>query len=233
VPIDAFAYEGYRLKSVAAIVNNLSSDMAATTPPAELLNWRRAWLRRLVASKQAIDRRRLDAVGTEGAAAPFDAGVLDQEWSEIAKNVDLGQLVQELSTRRQASDQPGELWDQVHADGGTFTRFLVHRDGPAPRVRMIRTGQAGLLERLGACAGIVLMTSLTLAASRRGIPVELMRRWPHVLGAAAGIAWWLWLSPSILGCLIVAASMAAAVRPQLRPARESASAIAQLGSLKR
>jgi hypothetical protein len=233
VPIDAFAYEGYRLKSIAAIVNNLSSDMAATTPPAELLNWRRAWLRRLVSSKHSLDRRRLDAAGDHDGPAPFDAGVLEQEWSQISQNLDLSPLLGQLSAQSPIFDQSSELWDQVHARDATATRFLVHRDGPAPRARMIRTGEAGLLDRLGACGVIVLASSLLLAAARRGIPVELARRWPHVLGVAAGIAWWLWLSPSIVGCLIVAASVAAALRPQLRPAREPVSAITQLGSLKR
>jgi hypothetical protein len=232
VPIDASAYESYRLKSIAAIVNNLPSDMAATTPSAELLNWRRKWVRRLVLAKKSLDRRNLDAAATHDSPAPLEAGVFDQEWSEVARSPEMNRLVQQLSAERQIADQPGELWNRVQADGATATRFLVHRGGPAPRVRNIRVGEAGLLGRFGAGAVIALATLLLLAAWRRGMPFELVRRWPHVLTAAAGICWWLWLAPSAVGWLLIAASLAAAFRPRLGPAREPASAMAPLGPLK-
>ena len=37
-----------------------------------------------------------------------------------------------------------------------------------------------------------------------------LRRFPYLAGVAAGLAWWLLLRPSALGCLIVVASLAAA-----------------------
>jgi hypothetical protein len=52
---------------------------------------------------------------------------------------------------------------------------------------------------------------LLLLGLRRGRLVEWFTRWPHAIGVAAGLAWWLWLSPSILGWGIVLVSLAASL----------------------
>ena len=39
-----------------------------------------------------------------------------------------------------------------------------------------------------------------------------LARWPHAPGVVLGLAWWLWLSPSVLGLVIALASVLAAVR---------------------
>jgi hypothetical protein len=48
--------------------------------------------------------------------------------------------------------------------------------------------------------------------TRRRRAADLPWRWPHALGVAAGLFYWLYLSPSIVGWLIVAASLATALR---------------------
>jgi hypothetical protein len=225
--IDAIAYEGYRLKSIASLVGDLSGDMAATTPAAELADWRRKWARRLASAKSALDRRkRMAGDSSEEATA------LEQEWSQLAARAGLTELVREVERERPAPDQPAELWDRIGAASGASRRYLVHRNGAAPRFRSFRIGADGFWQRCGAAAVIALVTLLLMAASRRGMLVELVRRWPQAVIVAAGICWWLWLSPSLAGWLLVALGLVAVFRSPRAASREASSTLAPIGAFK-
>ena len=71
-------------------------------------------------------------------------------------------------------------------------------------------------------AAFVLLLGL---AFHRGLLGELFRRWPHLICVAVGLAWWLWLWPSIFGLLIVAAGMASLLRGGWKPSRKPGSQI--------
>lgn len=225
--IDALEAERHRLRSIAALADNLSSDTAATTPPAELENWRRIWARRLALLKTAIDRQQQLASGQ--SLANDDLDKVDDEWAEAAKNLGMTPLAAQILAEKPVPDQPAELWEQTHAGGGSVTRFFVHRDGQAPQVRYLRAGEAGLLRRFGAALAVALATLVVVAALRSGVVVEFVRRWPYAAGVVAGLAWWLWLSPSILGWLLILTSVAAAFRRPSHSIREPSSAIIAVG----
>lgn len=229
IPIDALAYEGYRLKSIASLVGGLSADMAATLPAAELADWRRSWARRLALAKASLDRRRKLAQAAPESSELRAAAAFDQEWSELTARAGMTDLVRQMEQTPPAFDQPGDLWDRTGAEAGSTNRFLVPRDGLAPRVRSLHLGEAGFWQRCGAAAAVALAALLLALATRRGALVELVRRWPQPAVAAIGVCWWLWLSPSPLGWLLIAASLIAAFRWP-RAAAEPVSAVAPVGA---
>ncbi len=55
--------------------------------------------------------------------------------------------------------------------------------------------------------GLLVAGAWALGRTRRA---QWLTKWPHAAGVVVGLAWWLWLSPSVLGWLIVAVSLAAA-----------------------
>jgi hypothetical protein len=228
--IDSLDTQRYRLRSLAAVVSNLSGDTAATTAPAELENWRRTWARRLTLLKADWDRQRQAFAQRGDATTELDS--LDQEWSEIAKNSELAMLAQELSKQQPSHDQPAELWDQLQSGEGSTTHFVVRQQAAPPQVRFVRAGQSGLLRRLAAAAAVALATLLLVPILRNGMVAEFLRRWPYAAGVAAGLAWWLWLSPSVVGWLLILVSLAAAFRRPRHSVRELGSTIVPLGSLK-
>ena len=229
IAIDAIAYEGYRLKSIASLVSGLSGDMAATIPAVELADWRRKWARRLASAKASLDRRRKMARGKPEAGESRETTALDQEWSEMVARAGMTDLVRQLEQANLAFDQPADLWDRTGVGAGATRHFLVHRAGPGPRVRSLHLGETGFWQRCAAAAAVALATLLLMTAARRGVLVELVRRWPQPAIAAIGICWWLWLSPSLVGWLLIAASLAAAFLWP-RASSEPISAMAPIGS---
>ena len=141
-------------------------------------------------------------------------------------------LAQELSKQQPLHDQPAELWDQLQSGEGSATHFVVRQQAAPPQVRFVRAGQSGLLRRLAAAAAVALAMLLLVAILRNGMVVEFLRRWPFAAGVAAGLAWWLWLSPSVVGWLLILVSLAGAFRRPRQSVREPGSTIVPLSSLK-
>ena len=234
IVIDAFESERFRLRSIAALADNLSSDAAATTPSAELESWRRAWARRLALLHDALKQapRGADRQSADDASTNIEA-----EWGEVAKSLDMTALVRQIQAQHPLPDRFAELWDQAHGDqahgdGGSVTRFLIQRDEPVPQLQYVWTGQSGWLRRLGAAIGLALATLLISSAMRRGVAVEFVRRWPSVAGVVVGLAWWLWLSPSALGWLLILVSLTAGFRRPVHSMPEPGSSIVSFGALK-
>ena len=59
--------------------------------------------------------------------------------------------------------------------------------------------------RLAGIAEFLALIGLAAVLIRRGLLWNWFARWPYVFGAGLGLAWWLWLSPSAVGLLIVLA----------------------------
>lgn len=229
IRIDALESERYRLRSIAALADNLSSDAAATTPSAELENWRRAWARRLVLLQNAMKQAKQ---GANPRFAEDESANIEAEWSEAAKSLGMTRLVRQIQAHGPLPDQIAGFWDRAHANDGSITRFLIQRDEPVPELHYAWTGESGWLRRVGAAVGLALATLLASSVLRRGVAVEFVRRWPPVAGVVAGLAWWLWLSPSVLGWLLILASLAAAFRRPSHSMPEPGSSIVSIGVLK-
>jgi phage shock protein PspC (stress-responsive transcriptional regulator) len=54
--------------------------------------------------------------------------------------------------------------------------------------------------------------AIVLYLLQRGYLAEWLIRWPYAFGVAAGLAWWLWLSPSVIGLAIVAVCVLGSLR---------------------
>ena len=78
------------------------------------------------------------------------------------------------------------------------------------------------LPRLAGIAGFLVAVGLAALLIRRGLLWNWFARWPYVFGVGLGLAWWLWLSPSAVGLLIVLAVLLRRFLPWPRFARPAA-----------
>jgi hypothetical protein len=66
---------------------------------------------------------------------------------------------------------------------------------------------------LGSLLAIFTIAASTIAVMRWPLGREFLCRWPHALAFLAGLAYWAFLWPSIVGLLIAAGSIWLALRP--------------------
>ena len=79
-------------------------------------------------------------------------------------------------------------------------------------VNYARTPAGDLPARLTAAVGLLAAALVLYLVASRGQVGEWLARWPHACGVAVGIAWWLFLAPSVLGLVLVAVSVLGAFR---------------------
>ena len=94
-------------------------------------------------------------------------------------------------------------------------------DGPSDTItlsyRLFRS--KSWLPRMAGVAAFLASLAIAALLLHRGFLWNWFVRVPYVFGVACGLAWWLWLSPSGLGLLIVLAVLAAQFVPWRRNPR--------------
>jgi hypothetical protein len=112
--------------------------------------------------------------------------------------------------------EPGEVWDVGQALRGPPTCCDVRGEMATLVIDYPNADATGFALRL-LVAGVLFAASGLVFVLHRCTPVmDWLVRWPYVTLVAFGLAWWLWLSPSIVGLAIVAVCVVGAVRPRWR-----------------
>ena len=96
-------------------------------------------------------------------------------------------------------------------DQWTYCEF----GGAAPALTVIRyQGNASDFPmRAFVAIAICVIGGLLLRVTKNDSVREFFSRWPYFPGVLIGIIWWLWLTPSVVGWLIVAVFLASSLRP--------------------
>ncbi|HVC97376.1 MAG TPA: hypothetical protein VND64_27085 [Pirellulales bacterium] len=235
-PVEPLAAELYRLQNLDGLLE-LKDELIRTLPSEELANWYRPWARRLLferATVKQLQRQGKTPLGDEGSEADT---ILGDDPALQAKRLGVTSVLESIDPATLVLDQSGNLWDQFSADQasagqGPTTRFLAVRQSPRPaerpeerrptpaQFRLVRSGGDEFTGRSKAAAVVVLASLVLAIVLAIRMPWDACRQWPQVWGVAAGIAWWLWLTPSVLGWAIVAISLWSSWRSSWRPVRE-------------
>jgi hypothetical protein len=215
---DSQPHELSRLKSAAALIESASALPAED--PQETLRWYRPWARRLAAARTALQNRPApDGPAKRSLQKELDA--IDDRQSQIAEQLGVTEVYEHLKRSGPpvaAGTAPQEwsaagLWQRSLARGQAATRCTIPGRSDSITLSYRRGQTTGLPYRLAGAAGLAGLIALAVLGLRRGVLVEWFKRWPQAIGVAAGLAWWLWLSPSILGLGIVLVSLIASLLP--------------------
>jgi hypothetical protein len=214
-----------RLESAAALVK-LPIETASSGD--ELRSWYQVWTGHWSAARDAARRQLLEMPATrETAGLEAELKTLEREQAALATR--LGSTASAATTVE--AREPPDLWSAALARPRTRARSLFNSASATIAVRYPHADSADWWARLVvvlAAIGVVLLVKL---AMRRGLPVaDWLRRWPQPLGVMLGLAWWLWLSPSLLGLLLALVSLVSTWRPALRFRRESPTTVLRLGT---
>ena len=197
--------------------------------PEETDPWYRTWARRWAASCRQVEHERARSRPIEIAETPqADHLPWDRLPAPVAERCRRVDLLGPVSAEPPLSAGLAQLWLGTLDRGAPASRCVAGPESTSIGLRYHRPEGRSVLRRWVAAAGLLGLALLAVLGLRRGIFAPFTCRWPYLLGVIAGLGWWLWLRPSVLGWGIVVVSVAASFRWGWRRPPQSGSAIVTL-----
>jgi hypothetical protein len=212
------------LRSLTAIVERVA-DLPGVEPE-PLARWYRDWAGRWLAGRTSVTRQ-LVWVETESEAASVRTELesLDKRQATASEQLGLAELLAQVAAEAVPREDLGAIWlSTEEARRGVIRHGTASLPEPVA-VAYEEDRSSGTAQRL---AGALMVAVLGVAAAwgtRRGVLPRLLLRWPYGAGAVVGLAWWWWLTPSILGCGLTLVCLAAAAWSHWRQRKRSASMV--------
>ncbi len=200
-----------RLEHHSVLIDRYITAAGDDSP--DTTRWYRRWLRYWAAAHEAarteISRLREE---TERRRARERIDELTQQQRQTAARLDADDALGELLEAGAGTRGLSGPWRAALFQGRSVVGHQVVGGRSEISVDVTPLPATAVLDRLLATAGWAAVLGLWALGLHWGLLKEAFRRWPQALGALAGLAWWVWLSPSALGLLLVTASVATSVR---------------------
>ena len=221
-------HELLRLNGIARLIER-GSNVAAEAPD-EKVRWYRTWIDRFLASRDRLRRYIAEPERADSArTVRRELETTGRRQREIAQRLGTAELLARLSAKTPVAGDPAELWLRTLDRPNPTTQCTLETETGSLFLVYSRADSDPLSHRLAGALGLVLVILVAGVGIGRGLLTNLLCRWPHLLGVVAGLAWWLWLSPSVLGWAIVLVSLVASFRSGWRLPRQHDSTIVHLG----
>jgi hypothetical protein len=196
---DADTLENHLLRRYESITRLLDrgANVAVEQSSQDVERWYLPWSRRLVALHRVIAR---------------SSGNGDSALSELQS---MDEVEQRLKVRPAgtAAVEEREIWNLTMPDTESPVRCtLTGSGGGMLDVQESVPANSDWGVRVVACILIGAASLLVFLLALRGPLGDWLHRWPHAVGVLVGLAWWLWLTPSLLGWGIVLLSVISAIR---------------------
>ena len=223
-PISPWHHELVRLENIAELIASASQAVADSRQ--ETIRWYTCSAARMLVARSALARRMAQAEETQQARSDMaTVRRLESEQSQIAARLGLLDVLGQLTTSGASSGDAAQSWSSLLDRPEGVFRWAFEGEAPVIVVAYRQVECGWLARRLGSASMLAALVLLVGLALHRGLLGELFRRWPHLICVAVGLAWWLWLWPSIFGLVIVAASIASLLRSGWKPSRGPGSQI--------
>ena len=204
--ISATAMEVVRLNQLIDM-NALSAELAAVSQPVSNHDWYLPWQRQYLQARKRLVREEL-----QQGVKPVDSKLpgIDEDKQQV--NEQLG-FVEELPDEELVNPPSlGDMFDALSAGAPTIARFASSGERESLTVQFPGMASDAIGSVVGRWILVVVALGGILFCGRNPGLLDFLGRWPFAWGALGGIAWWLWLSPSIVGVLIMLLSASGALR---------------------
>jgi hypothetical protein len=207
--VDAGVCDEARQASAISLVD-LPVEVVATTSTDDLAAWFRPWVQWVVSRNKrgALEK------AADGDPGVIKSVVLSDNWLRLARRLHAEELLKQIADQQPATDTM-DVWQFVH-QSSPVTRFRWFAANAPRELTLRHDWPGGWPARLWQTAWIGLAVVCALALPRFSVLADVFRRWPHFVGVAIGLLWWLYCQPSVLGWLLVAFSVAASLRSGFR-----------------
>jgi hypothetical protein len=222
--ISSWHHELVRLENITELIASASQVVADNRQ--ETVRWYTCSAARMLAARSALARQMArDGKSQQARSDMATVRRLESKQSQIATRLGLLDVLGQLASATPSSGDAAESWSSLldHPEGVSRWAFKGRTPVIAVAYRQVESGW--LSRRLGSASMLAAFVLLMGLALHRGLLGELFRRWPHLVCVAAGLAWWLWLWPSIFGLVIVAVGLASLLRGDWKSSRKPGSRI--------
>jgi hypothetical protein len=184
--------------------NVMEQAVALTTDysPDDLKRWYSVWGRRFFATLRRIQARVSASTDAHDLESAIDRA--RQRHAGAAARLNVDAVLQQLQANGELSDAT-DVWLDAIPPAARVHRVAIQNAASELPIRF--RASAGYAQPLRVAAAL-LIASVGLAVQRwPRRPLVVAIHWPVVGGVLAGLAWWLWLEPSLLGWAIVGLSL--------------------------
>jgi hypothetical protein len=193
--------DAHRLKHLADVLDQ-AAPLATDYSPSDLENWYSVWGRRFFVVQQ-----RLQSIAAPGSTDDRLRQALQQarqRHAAVLPQLKVDGTFQQLQAERELSDS-----SRVWLDALPRAVSVHYQATPAGVAQLNVRFEPAVDVRWPWRVAIVLALGLAAGALQRWprSPREVAPRWPMIAGVLVGLAWWLWLEPSLLGWGIVGLSL--------------------------
>ena len=188
----------------------LATELAVEQPADDVARWYRGWARRfLISHGAAVQAARLTGTSRDESRV---ADALLRRQETVAERLGTRETMAAAQAEARSATDLAEVWSWAPDRGPQATRCWFPGAASSLTMRYPNASGRDRHWRL-ACAALLGLAAATLVfAIRRGLTSDILWRWSHAFGAAAGLVWWLWLWPSAFGWLVIFLSLVSAIR---------------------
>jgi hypothetical protein len=189
-----------RLSHLADMLDQ-AAPLATDFSPTDLQHWYSVWGRRFLVAQQRVQSTA--PLRSRDGAASESFQQARQRHAAVVQRLKVDAIYQQLQAEGELSDSTSVWLDAI-----PVTVNVQRQSFPSGVTQLsvdFRPAHSRVPWRLGIVL-VVALAGLTLQRWPR-FPREVAPRWPLLAGVLVGLAWWLWLEPSLLGWVIVGLSL--------------------------
>jgi hypothetical protein len=205
-----------RLNTVITILEAVTENGPELTTE-RMNDWFQPWKDRFVKVETTWKQRQLAEEAGEQDAELLAAM---ERYRQLEERLGSASTDSSQTTGTSRGADLSEVWQTVVVGND----MLSHFEGEQTQLELVYPGMRRSSDfslRLLVALAWLLAAGCCWQLHQRGILGEWWARWPYVAGACMGLAWWLWLRPSLLGLVIMGFSALAALLPSWVPQRQS------------
>jgi hypothetical protein len=226
-PISRTSIEERRIDQLFEMTS-LVSELATVSQPVSSDDWYVPWQRQYHQVKRRLAREELNQ-GLDPANSQLPQ--IEQRQQAIQQRLGVNGVESLVDGELVNPPSAGDMFDALLASSPKQARFESTDGETALLVRFPGLPGSSFWSTLGRWILVLGSIAVVLGVARKRLLNEFLGRWPFAWSAIGGLAWWLYLTPSFVGVLIMVLSASAAVRAARGSWLESEAATGRLRSM--